>query len=80
MRPATDRQKDTDARDHNTFRVVYDSREMQKNDAIGRGLLDVISAVIAPLSTRSPRHLIPRGVHAVPRPDGVGHGTRDSDQ
>ena len=30
MRPRTDRQTDrhTDARDHNTFRVVYDSREM----------------------------------------------------
>ena len=30
MRPRTDTQTDThtDARDHNTFRVVYDSREM----------------------------------------------------
>ena len=30
MQPQTDRQthRQTDARDHNTFRVVYDSREM----------------------------------------------------
>jgi len=30
MRPRTDRQthRHTDARDHNTFLVVYDSREM----------------------------------------------------
>jgi len=30
MRPRTNTQTDThtDARDHNTFRVVYDSREM----------------------------------------------------
>jgi len=28
MRPRTDTHRHTDARDHNTFRVVYDSREM----------------------------------------------------
>jgi len=28
MRPRTDIHTHTDARDHNTFRVVYDSREM----------------------------------------------------
>jgi len=28
MRPRTDTQADTDARDHYTFRIVYDSREM----------------------------------------------------
>jgi len=36
MRPwtDTDRQRDTDARDHNTFCIVYDSRKMQSPNGL----------------------------------------------
>jgi len=39
VRPPTDTQTDTDARDHNTVRVVYDSREVYSYSPGGADVL-----------------------------------------